>query len=176
MNQGFNNNLSNHPIHLLSKEAGNGLEFGLGLEESDSALNYLAINHPPVQMISHYYQQSNQLNLMHQNFSAQSRVSSSQQNSSLRIQHNVPAGQSYDVQTVSSYYSRKDVPSTDAKSVVSSQLQSSSNNINIPHEGQRPNSNRAVNSSNVPPKSGGSIGEGPLLFTPETRGNSSGLG
>ena len=97
MNTGFNNNLSNHPIHLLSKETVNGLEFGLGFEESDSNLNYLGIHHPPVQMINHYYQQSNQLNLIHQNFSAQSRVSSSQQNSSLRIQHNLPAAQSYDV-------------------------------------------------------------------------------
>jgi hypothetical protein len=66
VNQAFHNNLSNHPIHLLSKDNGNGLEFGLGLDDAESAMgmNYLGINHPPVQ-INHYYQQSNQLNLIH---------------------------------------------------------------------------------------------------------------
>lgn len=92
-------------------------------------------------------------------------------------------GQSYEVQTVSSYYSRKDVPSTDAKSFMGSALQSSANVINN-NDVQRPNSNRAANgqgmgvlsNGSIAPKSGGSMGEGPLLFTPETRGNSSGLG
>lgn len=59
--QGFNNVLSNHPIHMLNKEPQPQLEFGLGFTDIDSSIgmNYLGIKHPPVQMISQYYQQSN---------------------------------------------------------------------------------------------------------------------
>ena len=57
MSQGFNNILSNHPIHLLSKENTDQLEIGLDFEEleSGSGMNYFGIKQPPVQMISHYY-------------------------------------------------------------------------------------------------------------------------
>lgn len=61
------NNLSNHPIHLLSKETADDtphsmVDVGLGFDDLDpNGMNYLGINHPPVQMINHYYQQSNQL-------------------------------------------------------------------------------------------------------------------
>jgi hypothetical protein len=85
------NNLSNHPIHLLSKETAENtphsmVDVGLGFDDLDpNGLNYLGIKHPPIQMINHYYQQSNQLSLIQQTISSQSRSGSSQNSHNLNI-------------------------------------------------------------------------------------------
>ena len=85
------NNLSNHPIHLLSKETAENtphsmVDVSLGFDDLDpNGLNCLSIKHPPIQMINHYYQQSNQLSLIQQTISSQSRSGSSQNSHNLNI-------------------------------------------------------------------------------------------
>lgn len=141
---------------MLSKENAGQLEVGLDFEELEngSGMNYFGIKQPPVQMISHYYQQSNQLQLIQQTFSAQSRAGSSQNSKNLNLQqaHGIGAAQSYELQTAASYYSRKNARSSgsNTKSFVSGVIPSTADHLNTPSDNQqRTNSNRAANGSNL---------------------------